>query len=262
MSLESIYELLADLGYTHPLHPTLTHLTVGLVIAALIFQVPALLPAFKKYAQTARHCSALAFLAIFPTVILGVMDWTYYYGADWMFPIKMKMFLTGVLTVLLLLGIILNTGLSTRPAALLVIYLFSFLTVIGLGYFGGEILYGKRVLQGSSAETASAGASSSAVSFAEVQTVLQNNCTNCHAGDKPPKNLNLSSYEKVMEGSEKAPVVIAGKPAESELIKRVKGISAPQMPPAGPGLSKSDIRILEKWIEAGAPGPTDQALRR
>lgn len=144
MNFDFIYHFLADLGYTHPLHPTLTHLTIGLVIAAVIFRAIALLPAYGKYGQTARHCSTLAFLAIFPTVVLGLMDWAYYYGANWMFPIKMKMILAGALMVLLLLAIILNLKLSKGSGALLVIYLLAFLTVIGLGYFGGEIVYGKR----------------------------------------------------------------------------------------------------------------------
>ncbi len=261
MDIDFIYRFLADLGYTHPLHPTLTHLTIGLVIAALIFQLTALLPAYGKYAQTARHCSTLAFLAIFPTVLLGLMDWAHYYGASWTFPVKMKMILAGVLAVLLLSAIILNVTLSRRLGVLLGIYMLSFLSVIGLGYFGGEILFGKRAGQGSAVEAAaekpaSAGASPGAVSYARVQTIFRNNCTNCHTGTNPPKSLNLTSYDHVMEGSETGMVlVVPGKPAESELIKRVKGISGPQMPLAASPLPESAIRTLEKWIQMGAPGP-------
>jgi len=255
MNFDFIYHFLADLGYTHPLHPTLTHLTIGLVIAALIFRVIALLPAYGKYGQTARHCSTLAFLAIFPTVLLGLMDWTYYYGNNWIFPIKMKIILAGVLTVLLLLAIILNLKLSKSSGALLVIYLLSFLTVIGLGYFGGEILYGKSTASGGDAEPASAGIPSAAAAFAEVQTIFRNNCTNCHAGTNPPSSLDLTSYENVMKGGQNGAVVISGKPGKSELIRRVRGISTPQMPLAGPALTQSAIGTLEKWIAAGAPAP-------
>ena len=260
MNFDVIYHFLADLGYTHPLHPTLTHLTIGLVIAALIFWVIALLPEYGKYGQTARHCSTLAFLAIFPTVLLGLMDWTYYYGNNWIFPIKMKMILAGVLTLLLLLAIILNLKLSMRKGVLLAIYLLSFLTVIGLGYFGGEILYGKRSAPAGDAEPAaekpaSADIPSGAAAFAEVQTIFRNNCTNCHAGTDPPSSLDLTSYENVMKGGQNGAVVISGKPGESELIKRVRGISTPQMPLAGPALTESAIRTLEKWIAAGAPAP-------
>ncbi|MDZ7831491.1 MAG: c-type cytochrome domain-containing protein [Desulfobacterales bacterium] len=260
MNFDFIYHFLADLGYTHPLHPTLTHLTIGLVIAAVIFRAIALLPAYGKYGQTARHCSTLAFLAIFPTVVLGLMDWAYYYGANWMFPIKMKMILAGALMVLLLLAIILNLKLSKGSGALLVIYLLAFLTVIGLGYFGGEIVYGKRSAPGGNGEpaaekSAAIGTPSDAAAFAEVQTIFRNNCTNCHAGANPPSSLDLTSYENVMNGGQNGPVVVSGKPGKSELIRRARGISTPQMPLAGPALAESAIRTLEKWIAAGAPAP-------
>ena len=259
MNFDVIYQFLADLGYTHPLHPTITHLTIGLVMGAMIFQLIALLPRYNKYAQTAKHCSALAFLAVFPTVILGLMDWSYYYGANWIFPIKMKFILAGILALLLLLSIILNTK-PSRAGALTSVYLLSFATVVGLGYFGGEIVFGKTGAQGTetqiSLEKRKAPIKKPAsVDFAVAKSIFQDNCTNCHTGDNPPKSLNLTSYINVMEGSQTGPVVVPGNPGESELIKRVKGISTPQMPLAGAALSDNDIQALEKWIHDGALGP-------
>jgi uncharacterized membrane protein len=35
--IESIYQTLAKIGYTHPLHPPATHLPAGLIIGAFIF---------------------------------------------------------------------------------------------------------------------------------------------------------------------------------------------------------------------------------
>ena len=32
MNFDFIYQFLADVGYAHPLHPTITHLTIGLVM--------------------------------------------------------------------------------------------------------------------------------------------------------------------------------------------------------------------------------------
>ena len=35
--IESIYQILAKIGYSHPLHPPATHLPAGLIIGAFIF---------------------------------------------------------------------------------------------------------------------------------------------------------------------------------------------------------------------------------
>ncbi len=253
MKIDSIYHFLEKLGFTHPLHPLLTHLPIALVVAALTFQLIAFLTrSYDKYAQTARHCSILAFLAVFPTIILGLTDWTYFYGGQWMFEIKMKMILAGVLTLLLFLLVIVHIKRSTRSGTVLVLYLLSFFTVTGLGYFGGEIVFGKSAPAGVAAQKKEGTPSN--VAFTDVLNIFQNNCTGCHSGANPPHSLNLTTYDKVMKGSSNGAVVVPGKPAKSELIERVKGISTPRMPYKEKPLPDSKIQILEKWVEAGAPG--------
>lgn len=260
MEVGSIYRFLSNLGYSHPLHPVITHLTIGLVMAALIFHLISLIPYYGKYAQTARHCGTLAFLAIFPTVISGLMDWSHYYGAGWIFPIQMKIILAGLLGVLLLLSVLVSLGRSGRSGLLLLIYTLCFFTVVGLGYFGGELVFGKA--DGKAAHghvhnenKAARGLKTLPVSFADVQAIFQNHCTDCHAGARPPKGLSLTSYENVMKGGDNGPVAIPEKPGQSELIRRVKGISTPRMPLGATALSAGDIETLEKWILIGAPGP-------
>jgi uncharacterized membrane protein len=89
--------------------------------------------------------------------------------------------------------------------------------------------------------------------FAEVAVILEENCTMCHSGPKAPKGLQLASYESVMKGSVDGPVVIAGGPKESELVRRIRGISMPRMPLSGPPyLSEEEMNLIEAWINAGA----------
>ena len=45
-TFEFIYETLQKFGYTHPLHPTLTYLPIGLVLAAFVFALFAIV--FKR----------------------------------------------------------------------------------------------------------------------------------------------------------------------------------------------------------------------
>ncbi|RMI03362.1 MAG: hypothetical protein D6681_10085 [Calditrichaeota bacterium] len=89
--------------------------------------------------------------------------------------------------------------------------------------------------------------------YADVAPIFQERCIICHNGPGAPKQLQLTDYEKVLKGSENGPVVVPGDPANSELIKRLKGISQPRMPLTGPPyLTDEQIALFERWIAAGA----------
>ena len=76
----------------------------------------------------------------------------------------------------------------------------------------------------------------------------------CHSGETAPLGLRLDSLEHALQGSENGPVLVAGDPEASELIKRLKGLSQPRMPLTGPPfLDQAQIAMIEEWIEAGMP---------
>ena len=76
--IDFVYQTLAKFGYTHPLHPTLTHLPIGMVMGAFFFVLVALTFRRANLAKTARHCSVLALIAAVPTILLGIMDWQHF----------------------------------------------------------------------------------------------------------------------------------------------------------------------------------------
>lgn len=91
-----------------------------------------------------------------------------------------------------------------------------------------------------------------AVTYAELAPILAERCALCHAGDAAAAGLRLDSLEAVLKGSSRGPVVRAGDPAGSELIRRLKGVSAPRMPMTGPPfLSDAQIALFERWIAGG-----------
>ena len=104
--IEFIYQILTKFGYTHPLHPTLTHVPIGLVIGAFLFALAALIFRWTSLIQTARHCVILALIVVVPTALLGIMDWQHFYGGAMLFPIKMKLVLACVLLIFLVLAVI------------------------------------------------------------------------------------------------------------------------------------------------------------
>ena len=54
-----------------------------------------------------------------------------------------------------------------------------------------------------------------------------------------------------MKGGHEGPVVVAGDPANSMIIKAMRGNGAKQMPP-GKSIAEDQIKIVEDWIQAGA----------
>jgi mono/diheme cytochrome c family protein len=90
--------------------------------------------------------------------------------------------------------------------------------------------------------------------WAELQPLLQQRCVVCHSGANAAAGLSLDTLAGLQKGSARGPVVAGGQPANSELVKRLKGISLPRMPLTGPPwVDDADIGRIERWIAAGLP---------
>jgi hypothetical protein len=139
--------------------------------------------------------------------------------------------------------------------------------IIGMGTAGSEELSFQKGRMGNpnasgdvgtgSILLAQAAKSGAEAGFSDVAAIIEKyHCTVCHAGAAPRDGLRLDSYEHVMKGGKDGPVVVAGSPAKSDLVLRVKGAKEPRMPMAGPPwLSDDEVKTFENWIAAGAKGP-------
>lgn len=250
--MNAIYEMLGSIGYTHPLHPPMTTLPLGLVVGALVFSLIAFLPRFGKYAVTARHCFTLGFLAVFPTIILGYMDWRHFYGGNLIFPIMMKMVLAAVLVVLMALAVLLlYRKLPQHDLRIVAVQVLSFVVAVTIGYFGGNLVFdGQRPAH--AAGSPPPAADSSHLTFADVAPIFNQSCTSCHSGKDASAGLHLDAYDAVMAGSKNGKVVVPGKPGESELVKRIRGDSTPRMPYKKPPLPSDEIQRIADWVKQGA----------
>jgi len=61
--------------------------------------------------------------------------------------------------------------------------------------------------------------------YADIAPILAQRCVMCHSGAAASLGLRLDSFDGVVKGSERGPVVKAGDPSGSELIRRLKGVS-------------------------------------
>src|SRR5580698_9164595 len=84
---------------------------------------------------------------------------------------------------------------------------------------------------------------------ARVRPVLANNCYSCHTTSKLG-GLELDSRASLLKGGKSGPGFVAGKPAESLLIKAVSQTDARlKMPMGSPKLKDAEVADLSHWIE-------------
>lgn len=91
----------------------------------------------------------------------------------------------------------------------------------------------------------------------DIRGILSDRCFTCHGPDSASReaDLRLDVRDNAISNGE-TPAIIPGKPAESELLKRVRSQDEfTQMPPPDSGkapLTAEQIKLLEQWIKEGA----------
>jgi uncharacterized membrane protein len=155
--IHSVFVFLKALGYDHPIHPMVTHITVGLTIGTIVFGLISVIFRRVRLKLTAWHCAMLAIVSIVPTVLFGYMDWREKFNGEWLTPIIIKMILAGALFVCLFAALMLgrvrdwdrhgteatDTSPWREPKAIAALILYAVCTgiVVVIGYLGGSLVY-------------------------------------------------------------------------------------------------------------------------
>lgn len=172
--MEGFYQILQKVGYDHPVHPPITHVPIGLVVAIFIFGFLSLvLRRDLLPAPACRRINILAFLFLLPTILFGYTDWMYFYRGAWSLPIVVKVILSGILLVLLAVAIALNRRDGTQSGRAVLVYGLCLITVTGLGFYGGEIVFMGTEKEHPLSESLYIG-----------ETVYAKSCAPCHPGLK------------------------------------------------------------------------------
>ena len=95
----------------------------------------------------------------------------------------------------------------------------------------------------------------------DIRPILSNSCFKCHGPDEAERKggtdgLRLDQREAALQDLGGYAPIVAGKPEESEVWKRITSTDPDvQMPPRGSGkkLTQNDIQKLTDWIRQGAP---------
>src|SRR6266513_576828 len=67
-------------------------------------------------------------------------------------------------------------------------------------------------------------------SFEEARAILVENCVKCHGGEKTKGEFDLTSREGLLHPGSEGMNVVAGKSAESRVMKMIRHAEEPHMP--------------------------------
>lgn len=210
--IAAFYSILEKIGFYHPVHAALVHIPIGLLVGASILGLTA------HFRRCAWHCFIIVLVFFFPTVLTGIMDWIHRFAGAMLFPVQMKILLAAVLLLLLLAGFYLGRASQGERRSLPVLYVACFVIVSGIGYFGGELVYGQDP--------------PAAKQYQAGQQIFATNCAGCH-----PNGGNTLKP--------KSPVKNSAKTAEYKVfLEWVRKPDAP-MPPFPPSaLSDQQVKDL------------------
>ncbi len=123
------------------------------------------------------------------------------------------------------------------------------------GHYGGMVTHGEEFLAFPTEEPDDKIPENPIVYKDVVFRILDDKCVSCHNPNKQKGELVMTSFDKLLQGGENGPILKAGEPEESEMIKRLHLPLEDEehMPPEGKNpLQDNEIAILEQWIALGA----------
>jgi hypothetical protein len=86
----------------------------------------------------------------------------------------------------------------------------------------------------------------------DISTVLAANCLSCHERGRPGGQLSMDTFREMLRGGKSGSPWKPGDPADSLIIKKLKGTAGARMPLKKPPLADDVIAKFEKWIAEGA----------
>ncbi len=87
----------------------------------------------------------------------------------------------------------------------------------------------------------------------DVREVLVKQCVDCHGGDEVQSGLDLATRKGLLRGGAHGPAIVAGKSADSNVLRFISHKEKPFMPEGGEKLPADKIAAISKWIDLGAP---------
>ena len=87
----------------------------------------------------------------------------------------------------------------------------------------------------------------------QVRQVLVKQCVDCHGGDEVESGFDLATRKGLLRGGSHGPAVVAGKSADSNVVRFISHREKPFMPDGAEKLPAAQIAAIAEWIDLGAP---------
>jgi mono/diheme cytochrome c family protein len=162
------------------------------------------------------------------------MDWQQRFGGAYLFEIKVKLVLAGILLFLLLVAVVYSALAADFTKVNVAIYALCLLAVIGLGYFGGELVYGTR--EPAAVETKGLAATG--------EQLFKQNCSACHFTDSTASKVGPGM--KGVFKQDKFPV--SGRPVSDDNFRQILKTPVGKMPPFG-HLTDEQVNALLDYLK-------------
>jgi uncharacterized membrane protein/mono/diheme cytochrome c family protein len=241
-------------------HPVLVHLPIGILLIAALFQF---LSGKEKYKSLNSAVGIALFWGMLSAVASCISGFLLSRSDDYDESLISKHQWFGIAVAVVS---ILTYYLKKKNSSVikLVTGLMALLIII-TGHLGGSITHGsdyltKAFFSGNN-ETISEkrkpipDVQEAAVYANVVKPILETRCYSCHGPNKQKGKLRLDEQEFILKGGKDGKIIMAGKPDESDLIKRIllPKEAKNHMPPIEkPQLSKQDLELLHWWVSTGA----------
>lgn len=93
------------------------------------------------------------------------------------------------------------------------------------------------------------------VEYSDVRPLMVKYCVGCHNEMEYESGLRLHTLTAIRRGGDAGAALVAGKPDESLIWRRISGLDEPKMPPEDSAQpSASEAELIRRWIELGAAG--------
>ena len=98
----------------------------------------------------------------------------------------------------------------------------------------------------------------------QIQPLLKKHCYRCHSDKRAESGLRVDSAPLAIGGGDRGTSITPGSRAESLLYRLLRTAEGdlPRMPLKGEPLTDSDVELLGRWIDAGAPAPRQALVRK
>lgn len=257
------------LDFMGRLHPLIVHLPIGFILLALLLEFSK--SKFKEADKVLRFIMLWVILSGSFSLLSGYLQYT---QEGYLWKTVERHFYLGIITLLLSLGFFIflrnRTFLNRLPRIFFPISLL--VSVIITGHLGGNITHGEDHLTAPLAAFSSdfLEDKSKAKEFslnernfkeqplysAVVAPILTKKCVSCHNTKRTKGGLQMHTFEAILKGGKNGAVVNFDNPELSELLVRIHLplTEKKHMPPKSKKqLTKAEIRLINYWIEVGAP---------